>query len=64
MLFALIFRKPKEDDEDETENQLKKDEIAAATAECGTPENRGKKNLLISSYFELNQISNIIMLVS
>ena len=42
MLFALIFRKPKEDDEDETENQLKKDEVEAATAICGTPENSGQ----------------------
>ena len=42
MLFALIFRKPKEDEEDETENQLKKDEVAAATTVYGTPENRGK----------------------
>ena len=42
MLFALIFRKPKEDEEDEMENQLKKDEEAAATTVYGIPENRGK----------------------
>ena len=42
MLFALIFRKPQEDEEDETENQLQKDEETAVTTVYGTPENRGK----------------------
>ena len=65
MLFALIFRKPKEDDEDETENQLKKDEVEAATAMCGTPENSGQykykipeaiisSEMLFLSYIEFN----------
>ena len=41
MIFALIFRKPKEDDE-AADNDLEKDEITTATTVNGTLENRGK----------------------
>ena len=42
MIFALIFRKPKEDDE-AADSDLEKDEITTATTVYGTPENRGKQ---------------------